>query len=544
MQARTSSKRLPGKALLPVVGYPSSVLAALRAANRGHEFLVATSCEPSDDLLTQTLRDHGCNVFRGPLENVLERYYLATKDLSCDSVIVRLTGDNLLPDGAFVSELLSAFTQCGVDYLSTGSIETRLPYGLSGEVFTVEALRKAHFAATSDHDREHVGPWMIRNCHTRSYSPFSLDSDYSHLRCTIDNEEDYQRIANLFAGVAEPVSISWMKLVQKLNSLPGEPEFRVPSRIINGHVYSAMTLGTVQLGMKYGIVNRAGKPRLDDAIAIVRNAVAHGVTTLDTARCYGDSEQVIGQALSGAWASRAEVITKLDTLDDLPPDATASEVYKAVDRSVEFSCEALRTNRLSTLLLHRWSHHDAWSGAAWHRLITLRDQGIIGKLGVSIYETAEALAAAQDPDIQHIQLPFNVLDSRWKTKGVDRELASRPDLIVHTRSVFLQGLLLHPARHWPTVDSFDVLTCIAKLRDLSREFRRNSVADLCLAYVRSQTWVTSAVLGCETMAQLEQNLKLFRTLPLTSEQCEELESSIAPVPAQLLNPAKWKMANA
>lgn len=544
LQARTSSKRLPGKALLPVAGYPSSVLAALRAANDGHEVLVATSWDSSDDELAQALSHQRCKAFRGPLENVLERFYLATRELSSDCLIVRLTGDNLLPDGSFIAELLSAFNQSGVEYLSAGSPETRLPYGLSGEAFTVATLRKAHFAATSDYDREHVGPWMIRNCRVKSYSPSSLESDFSHLRCTIDDEEDYQRMTHLFADVADPLSTSWMDLVHKLSSLPGEPEFRVPFRLIEGRLHSTMTLGTVQLGMNYGIVNRTGKPRRDNAIAIIRHAIAHGVTALDTARSYGDSEEAIGQALAGAWFSRASVVTKLDTLESLPSDATASQVRDAVNRSVHASCDALHTTHLPTLLLHRWQHHDSWSGAAWQQLISLRDAGVIGKLGASVYDPSEVLAAIQDPDVHHIQLPFNVLDSRWKNQGVDRELTGRRDLIVHARSVFLQGVLLHSAEQWPMTENFDVLSCIARLRDLARKFGRQNVADLCLAYVRSQPWVTSLVVGCETKSQLEQNLQLFRTSALTLEQCEELENSIATAPPQLLNPSKWNLANA
>jgi len=52
LQARTSSDRLPGKALLPVAGYPSAILATLRAANRQHRTLLATSDDHTDDLLT------------------------------------------------------------------------------------------------------------------------------------------------------------------------------------------------------------------------------------------------------------------------------------------------------------------------------------------------------------------------------------------------------------------------------------------------------------------------------------------------------------
>jgi spore coat polysaccharide biosynthesis protein SpsF len=549
LQARTASTRLPGKALLPVAGYPSAVLAALRAANQGHRVLVATSHDAADDELARTLRDHGLEVLRGPLNDVLGRFYLAISELAGDSTVIRLTADNVLPDGGLVNELKSAFDESGVEYLAASSPQSRLPYGLGGEVFSVEALRKAHAAANSAYDREHVGPWMAKNCRSTLYSPPNLESDYSHLRCTIDDQEDYERIIRLFEGVSDPVGAGWLDLTRKLNSLPGEPAFRVPYKVVGNQihenqVHSTLTLGTVQLGMEYGAVNRTGKPRHPVAIEMVRQAIAHGVTALDTARAYGDSEQILGEALAGAWGSRAEVITKLDPLASVPPDARPGEVRAAVDRSVSESCRALRTNRLAVLLLHRWSHHDAWRGEAWRRLLELRENGTIGRLGVSISEPWEALAALKDRDVRHLQLPMNVLDARWKAHGVDRELSYRDDVVVHARSVFLQGILLHPADCWPVPEDYDAPACVKRLHDLARKFGRESVADLCVAYVRSQSWITSLVVGCETLPQLEQNLRLFRSPTLTIGQCDELEQSLPPAPDDLLNPAKWKPAHA
>jgi spore coat polysaccharide biosynthesis protein SpsF len=546
LQARTTSTRLPRKALLSVAGYPSAVLAALRAANQGHKVLAATSADAGDDELALAFRNHGIEVFRGPLNDVLRRYYLATADLPDGSVVIRLTGDNMLPDGKFIEELLSAFLQSDSEYLGVSFPQGRLPYGLFGEVFLVDSLRRANASASSAYDREHVGPWMARNCRVASYCYHAPDgeSDYSHLRCTIDDAEDYDRIVRLFEGVRDPVDADWLELTKRLASLPGESTFRLPYKVIDGVVHSTMTLGTVQLGMEYGIANSTGKPDRSEAIAIVREAIAHGVTTLDTARTYGESEQIIGEALSGAWASRTHVITKLATLTTVPPDASPEAVRNAVDRSIEDSSSTLRTNRLATLLLHRWDHHDAWKGTAWQRLRELRDEGKISRLGVSVYEPWEALSALQDPVVGLVQLPLNILDSRWKRYGVDRDLALRPEVIVHARSTFLQGVLLQGSERWPVAGDYNAALCVRRLRELTRKFDRKNVADLCLSYVRSQSWVTSLVVGCETRPQLQENLRLFTLPKLTDEQCEEVEQTIAVAPDDLLNPSKWKIVHA
>lgn len=225
VQARTTSTRLPSKALLPVAGYPSAILAALRARNRGHETIVATSVDSSDDELVQKSSSHRVQVFRGPLDDVLARYCLAASDLPDDCVIVRLTGDNLVPDGKFVADLVAAFADSACEYLAASP----LPCGLGGEAFSAATLRKAHGAATSPSDREHVGLWMKRNCKARVHSfPLIAGADYSRLRCTLDTWDDYQRILRLFDGVENPIDIGHPELMEKLASLPGvASSFRV-----------------------------------------------------------------------------------------------------------------------------------------------------------------------------------------------------------------------------------------------------------------------------------------------------------------------------
>jgi aryl-alcohol dehydrogenase-like predicted oxidoreductase len=175
-------------------------------------------------------------------------------------------------------------------------------------------------------------------------------------------------------------------------------------------------------------------------------------------------------------------------------------------------------------------------------LVELRNEGRIENLGASVYEPHEAVVALRDPEVKHLQIPMNVLDWRWKAEGVDRAIADRPDVIVHTRSPLLQGLLAMGAESWPAVGSFDPRDCVERLRVAARHFHRASVIDLCLAYVRSQAWITSVVVGCETMEQLSENLRLFRLPALTAEEADELEHRIPKAPDSLLNPSKWPTA--
>jgi spore coat polysaccharide biosynthesis protein SpsF len=294
-------------------------------------------------------------------------------------------------------------------------------------------------------------------------------------------------------------------------------------------------LGSVQLGLPYGAANRTGKPSREAAVALVRKAVKAGIHCFDTAHAYGDAEDRLGEALSGLPVC---VVTKLSPLSDLAENASPDNILTATEASVAQSCAALRTARLDCLLLHRAVHRTEFGGAIWQRLLAYKAAGVIGKLGVSVQSAAEAAAALECPDVQHIQLPFNLLDWRWA--GIVAALTARPDVTVHVRSVFLQGLLVAgDPSVWPVIAGVDPSALLAELDRLVRELGRDSAADLCMAYARGQAFINGVVIGLETETQLEENLRLMRNPPLTPAECRLVEERLPHCPEQLLNPALW-----
>jgi aryl-alcohol dehydrogenase-like predicted oxidoreductase len=299
-----------------------------------------------------------------------------------------------------------------------------------------------------------------------------------------------------------------------------------------------LVLGGVQLGLPYGAANRTGQPSRAAALTLVSRAIDEGVCQFDTARAYGDSEERLGEAFARKKPVRA--ITKLSPLADLPEDATASDVRTEVDCSIRESLTALRRNSLDCLLLHRARHMTSHGGAVWERLIEHLEEGNIQSLGVSVQSPTEALEALACGDVHHIQLPFNLFDWRWKHAGVVDRISARADVTVHARSAFLQGVLASadPAV-WPRVESVDALTIINFIAQLVQDFGRESAADLCLAFVRAQTWIDGVVVGLETEDQLENNLHLFVQRPLSAGQCALIEAIAPRLPVELLDPARW-----
>lgn len=533
VQARTNSSRLPGKVLLPVGGFPVVVLVAKRAANTGRNVIVVTSNEKSDDVLAHTLEKYGIQFFRGSLENTLSRFVDALSIYSDNTIVFRLTADNVIPDGILLDEIESDFLNKGLEYLCCNGVNSGLPYGMSVEVTRLKHLREALLNNQAVTDAEHVTPYIIRKFGAHYFEKY-LGKQMGGYRCTIDCLDDYLSVARVFDQVKNPISAVSFDLVEKLRGADLQPTLVKPA--------SKFVLGTAQLGFSYGITNTDGQPSTEQGRRLIKAAIVDGVECIDTARGYGNSEEVIGTVINDGWKARVEIITKLLPLDKCPMDADIATVNAFVDASIFRSVSALGLKKIDTLLLHRASDLIAWNGFAWKRLIEHRGNGYIEKLGISVQTTDELTIALENKEVAHIQLPLNLLDWRWdqisqkilQTKGSRR-------LMVHVRSVLLQGLLIsNDPTHWLTahVDKWEPI--VGWLNDMCVEFGRTSIADLCIGFAMGIPWVDGVVVGVENLEQLSKNLTLACNAPLSAEQIEVITKIRPRLEVHSLNPALWK----
>jgi spore coat polysaccharide biosynthesis protein SpsF (cytidylyltransferase family) len=242
LQSRLSSSRLPGKALLSVAGRPMVVLAARRAGNAGHPVLVATSDQPEDDVIALACAGAGVAVVRGPLDDPLARFVLAARSLQDDDVVVRLTADNVVPDGDVVAQLVAALAASGRRYARLGGDDPALPYGVAAEAFTAGLLREADAAATSAFEREHVTPWM-REREGDLRTSLTDVGDWAGLRCTVDTFDDFVAVARVLAGLDDPVGTDWRAICDRVGAAS---DLRAPLPVrANPIGQSALVLGTV-----------------------------------------------------------------------------------------------------------------------------------------------------------------------------------------------------------------------------------------------------------------------------------------------------------
>jgi spore coat polysaccharide biosynthesis protein SpsF len=307
---------------------------------------------------------------------------------------------------------------------------------------------------------------------------------------------------------------------------------------LGGDTYQGIMLGTAQLGSIYGVTNRSGCPSDAEAAKIIDLALRSGINHFDTARAYGNAENRLGKLLSATSYGRPKLVSKLPNLNALPENASIHDIYNAIDSSVFGSCMDLRTQQIDIEMFHSSADMHRWNGAALNRLCELQKQGVIGAIGASVYSPIDAIRCISDQRVTHLQIPFNLVDSRWLDGDFDQALKSRPDVHVHVRSVFLQGLLINSAKDWP--DWLDQKEDVVfKISSLTKAFGRRNAVDLCLAYVRSFEWPKTLVLGVETAAQLEELISLFEEPKLNAEEVLMIQSVLKELPQRILIPSQW-----
>lgn len=283
-----------------------------------------------------------------------------------------------------------------------------------------------------------------------------------------------------------------------------------------------LALGTAQFGLNYGISNSSGKISTEKAVDLLSYAKCNGIDTLDTAIAYGDSEQALGSIGVDGW----QVITKLPALPE-----SETDVESWVERQLQGSLSRLGISNVYGLLLHRPQQLLERSGPALiHALERLKQQGLVKKVGVSIYQPDELGSLCDIMELDLVQAPLNVLDRRLIDSGWLAKLKAQ-NIEVHVRSVFMQGLLLMPAALRP--EKFMRWQKLWAEWDSWLASNKLDPVAVCLGFVQSEPCVDKLIVGVENAAQLENIIKA------SAIKSPRVPASISSLDINLLNPARW-----
>lgn len=208
-QARSGSKRLPGKILEEINGKTllQMHIGRVKSASLVSTLVIATTTNKEDDVVEKLCSNFDIICFRGSEDDVLDRFYQAAKSHEAD-YIVRLTADCPLIDPVLIDEVISNAITSSADYCSN-TLKPTFPDGQDVEVFTFNALKLAWEQAALLSEREHVTPYIWKNSTFnkgnlfKSVNVYASDTDYSKVRLTVDERQDLEVIRFLVNAIGE-----------------------------------------------------------------------------------------------------------------------------------------------------------------------------------------------------------------------------------------------------------------------------------------------------------------------------------------------------
>ncbi len=282
-----------------------------------------------------------------------------------------------------------------------------------------------------------------------------------------------------------------------------------------------LALGTVQFGMQYGVANRSGQVSENQAKSMLDLALENQIDMLDTAIAYGDSESCLGKVGTKGFS----LVTKL------PPIPNSCHNLKEwVYQQVDTSLFRMGVKKIYGLLLHRSVDLTGrYKRQLFKSLCDLKHDGIVEKIGISIYSPVELDALVPYYDFDLIQAPLNLVDRRILNTGWLSRLKDE-GVEVHTRSTFLQGLLLLDQAEIP--NKFMLWSALWREWRLWLKIHDISALEACVAFTLQCKDVDRVLVGADGLRQLVEIIKASKS-SLTSFpniSCDD---------ERLINPAKW-----
>ena len=295
---------------------------------------------------------------------------------------------------------------------------------------------------------------------------------------------------------------------------------------------SEISLGTVELGMDYGIPAHGAhrRPSGADAARLLNRALDLGVNLVDTARAYGESEVIVGQALK---SRRDEYILATKIGSSSWEGYTGAKLRERVEASITESLRALQTDTIDLLYIHNATPELIQQGEIVEIMERARQAGHARSIGTTTYGEAAPLAVLEDGHFDCIQVAYNLLDRQFEERVLP--LAKEKDIGVVIRSVLLKGALTHRYAHLPeelrelreAVDAVNSL-CSAQGSDLP---------ELAYRFVLGHPVVSTALVGTARVHELQEIASFAGCTALPAELLNDIREIV--VSPDQLNPGTW-----
>ena len=314
-------------------------------------------------------------------------------------------------------------------------------------------------------------------------------------------------------------------------------EYRTLGR--TGLRVSALSLGTVELGVDYGIAapGAFGRPDRRQVQAILERARQAGINLFDTAPAYGDSERLLGEVLGGDESCLIATKVSLPR-DDSGVGRRGAALRQAVAASLERSSQALRRKTLDIVQIHNATLDIIKDGQLIGALLEAKNEGRVRFLGASVYTEAEALAVIQTGSLDVLQVAYNLLDQRMASRVF--ETAQRAGVGLLVRSALLKGALTDKAA-WLPAQLDELRQAAARARDRLADGNWSKLPEVAVRFCLSARPVATVLVGARSLDELEQALLAERAGSLSPDQLQ-IAHALALTDDFLLNPSHWPVA--
>lgn len=294
-------------------------------------------------------------------------------------------------------------------------------------------------------------------------------------------------------------------------------------RMVKKNMINKLVLGTVQLGLSYGVNNQSGKPSIEKAFQILHAAFDNGIRTLDTAEAYGNSQEVIGKFQKENPNKKFNIITKLAANHTLKCNQLINHISN--------NCKILSTDKLYGYMFHNYQSFKE-NTSLYLEVLQAKKTGLIQKAGISLYSNEEISDIIENySSFDFIQIPFNLFDNESKRKSILEKVKAKT-IEVHTRSAFLQGLFFKkdiPEKLKPLKGYLEKLEDIKKVNNINTE-------TLALQYVLQKEYIDHVLIGVDSAEQLLNNIAITKS---KSNIPHFLIDAIQVTEENLLNPSNW-----
>ncbi len=303
----------------------------------------------------------------------------------------------------------------------------------------------------------------------------------------------------------------------------------------NKNMISKITLGTVQLGLNYGINNSDGMPSEELSGQVLSSAIDGGITSFDTSSAYGISEKVLGNYFK-TKQNKPLIITKFSVKNYDNP-LSKEEARKKIISQVENSLKDLGYNKLPLLLMHNEEDLNYYEDTVLDTLNGLKKDGLVDKVGISLNHFSFVDKVLNNDIFEAVQVPLNMMDVKNVTSGATKKLADN-NIIVFVRSVFLQGLFFKDPDTLPNGILQNAKEPLKQIRKIAEE-ENMSIAGLAISYIRDLEGVSSLVMGAEKPNQVKENIDLINVRKISDITREKITTAFRDVDEKVLCPWLW-----